>query len=148
MKCSPQYAGATIAVHIIRHMSALFSLELSGRLSWLQSIRKQRTAWLFRRSVDTYRPRITWLRSSIAGLNTYRQALCDLISFRAAGFSGGDGHWTWEIGDEIPKWPKKPSRNVELKDLLVIPQVCPSRSSLELVTKNIGIYLSDRTRGL
>lgn len=143
VKCAPQRTRPNIAAHVIEYLSTLFTRELSSRLRKLQLIQTQRTARFFRTKVNTYRPRIRWLRSHIAGLNSHKTGLCDFLSFRAIDFCDG-GHWTWEVGNEIPKWPKKPCQMLELKDLLVIPQVCSSRLSFILMAEENSRNISVR----
>lgn len=125
VKCAPQRTRSNVAARVIEYLSTLFTRELSCRLRKLHTIRRRSTAWFLRTKANVYRPRIRWLKGHIAGLNSHKTGLCDFLSFRAIDFCNG-GHWTWEVGNEIPKWPKKPCQILELKDLLVIPQVCSS----------------------
>lgn len=128
VKNTPSFNKPSTVSLILEYMSTLFSRELSHVLGGLKSIKAWATVRHFRLRSATYKARAAKLKSQIAGLDTHKKALCDFLLFRAEAFSGKNEDWIWKVGDEIPKWPKKPRQGPELKDLLVIPHVCPSRT--------------------
>lgn len=111
----------SIASLVLEYMGTLLSRELSHILEKLETLRTSATERFYQHRGGYFRLQITKLKDHIVGLVTHERALCDFIMFRAANFENKD--WTWEIGSEIPKWPKEPQREPEVQNLFIIPQV-------------------------
>lgn len=111
----------SITTLVLDYLNTLFSRELSHYLERLESMRGWATRTHLRNRSSIYDSRITKLKGFIAGLVTHKAALRDFIVFRADDFLCSND-WTWKIGQEIPKWPKKSRGNTDAQDF-VIPHV-------------------------
>jgi hypothetical protein len=113
------------ASKVLEFLSTLTCQELSQQLKELEMLKERATLRFFRGRVDEHQTKITKLKSTIAGINRHKEALCDFIIFRATAFTDAKDNWAWKLGDEIPKWPKQAGLNSNgpPENMFIVPNV-------------------------
>ena len=136
----------TIAVRVLEHLSSIFSRELSHNLEAIESLSRRATLNYLRQSNGGREARVLILKGYIAGISAHKEALSSIIVFRAAEFKPKDENWKWEIGNEIPRLPKKSELGSELSQLPDVPPVCTllPPSGTDCLQVWTGIYLPNK----
>jgi len=98
------------ASKVLEILSGLLSQELSTILQRLESLKQRATDAYYQAEATRREPDITKLKTSIAGLNSRKQALCDFLIYRSENSGLLEKPWTWTPGEEIPQVPKDASQ--------------------------------------
>jgi len=119
-----------VACKVLEILSGLTSQQLSKSIGRLEDLKKRVTIAFYRAQATTLESEITKLKIFAAGLNIHRQALADFLIYRSSTMDVFENSWTWTVGSEIPKWPKKDSKNPRdplLDEQFSVPDefVCP-----------------------
>jgi hypothetical protein len=95
------------ASKILEFLSTLTSRELSCQLTELEELKERATLRFLRDRVRQHQTKITKLKTTIAGINAHKEALCDFLIFRATTSTDIEENWDWKLGDDIPKRRKQ-----------------------------------------
>ena len=95
------------ASRVLEFLSTGTSRELSQELEELEMLKERATLRFLRDRVGQHETRITKLKTTIAGINSHKEALCDFIIFRATTPTDTEEKWDWKLGDDVPKRPKQ-----------------------------------------
>jgi hypothetical protein len=115
----------TRASKVLEFLSTITSRELSEELKELEMLKERVTLRLLRERVGQHQTRITKLKTTIAGINSHKEALCDFIIFRATTSTDTEENWDWKLGDEVPTWPKQVTLDSKdtLENMFSVPSV-------------------------
>ncbi|KAG4437405.1 hypothetical protein IFR05_007130 [Cadophora sp. M221] len=125
-----------IATKVLGILSNITSEELTHRLKQLDESKRRMPFYRYRGIEAAGQTDISKLKSLIAGLSTHKHAICDFLIYRAANSASLDQNFVWNVGDTIPKIPKKDKETVNALsgEDLAIPHdfMCPiSRDVME-----------------
>jgi hypothetical protein len=114
----------TRASKVLEFLSTVTSRGLSEELTELEMLKERVTLRFLRDRVGQHQTRITKLKTTIAGINSHKEALCDFIIFRAT-TSTDTEDWDWKLGDEVPTRPKQVILDSKdaLENMFLVPSV-------------------------
>jgi hypothetical protein len=113
------------ASKVFEFLNTVTSRELSKELKELEMLKERVTLRLLRERVGQHQTRITKLKTTIAGINSHKEALCDFIIFRATTSTDIEENWDWKLGDEVPTRPKQITLDSkdDLENMFSVPSV-------------------------
>jgi hypothetical protein len=119
-----------VASKLLVVLSGLASQQLSKSLQRLEFLKQHVTIAHYRVQAANCESEITKLKTFTAGLDVHKQAVIDFLIYRASNMEAFDEEWTWTLGSDIPKIPKKlsdTSSNHMLQERFSIPDnfLCP-----------------------
>lgn len=141
----------TLALAVLRHLRTLYSRRISHIQKQLSSTESWATARYLASHSKLPRLRIQNLEEHVAALNTHKLPLCNFLESNAANFVCEDEPWEWNVGDGIPKRPRRDtSASTGHKEPLSIPRVCDSQRVTSLLTQFLcrSSCVQSRTRHL
>ena len=100
-----------VACKVLEILSGFATQHLSKSILRLEDLKKKVTFAYYRAQAAAVELEITKLKTFAAGLNIHRQALADFLIYRSSTMEVFENPWTWTIGSEIPKCPKKAANN-------------------------------------
>ena len=115
----------TRASKVLEFLNTVTSRELSEELKELEMLKERVTLRFLRERVGQHQTRITKLKTTIAGINSHKEALCDFIIFRATTSTDTEKNWDWKLGDEVPTRPKQVTLDSKdaLENMFSVPSV-------------------------
>jgi hypothetical protein len=119
-----------VASNILVLLSGLTSQQLSKSLERLELLKQRVTVAFHRAQAANCESEITKLKTFTAGLDVHKQAIIDFLIYRASNMEAFEKEWTWTLGNDIPKIPKRSSgtsSNQLLQERFAIPDefLCP-----------------------
>ncbi|PVH87391.1 hypothetical protein DL98DRAFT_448903 [Cadophora sp. DSE1049] len=133
---APSTNQRSMASRVLGLLSGLTSQELAHRFKQLEESKRRMPFYQYRGVEAAGQSDISKLKSLIAGLTTHKNAICDFLIYRATNSTTLDQKFVWNIGDAIPKFPRKVDEpvNTPSQEDLAVPHefACPiSRDVME-----------------
>ncbi|KAH7403530.1 hypothetical protein BKA64DRAFT_669265 [Cadophora sp. MPI-SDFR-AT-0126] len=104
---APSTNQRSMASRVLGLLCGLTSQELAYRLKQLEESKRRMPFYQYRGVEAAGQSDISKLKSLIAGLTTHKSAICDFLIYRAINSTTLEENFVWNLGDAVPKIPKK-----------------------------------------